>query len=113
MKQTDKGDRKTGILWSYRLESERMRHGNFDTRHEAIGHAVIIGRIMDEEYEVQWHESMWRERDEPMVCGYCGFETWYMPLVNWTFVADCEASPFCTTHCRARHEYEREREVTV
>jgi hypothetical protein len=108
MKQSDEGDHKTGLVYSYRLEGDQTFHGNYDTRHEAVGHATILGRLVDKDWHVRWHESMWTEREEPVECGYCGYETYYSPLVHWTLVADCEASPFCSTHCRARYEYQRE-----
>lgn len=104
---SDEGEHKTGIVWSYRLESRQTFYGDFDTRHQAIGHAAIIGRLAGEDVEVRWHESMWEERDEPVVCGYCGYETHYVPLVRWYFVADCDGSPFCTEQCRARYTHER------
>lgn len=98
-------ERPTGIVWSYRRESETMFHGNFETRHEAIGFAAIIGRITGEEVHVRWHESMWREMDEPVVCDYCGYEEHYRPLVRWTFVLNGpHAGHYCTTHCAARAE---------
>lgn len=109
--RSDEGERKTGIVWSYRRESEQMFHGEFDNRHEAIGHAAIVGRIMDEKTDVRWHESMWRELDEPTVCGYCNNETHYAPLVNWTFATGVEASPFCSTECWARYQYENPEKV--
>lgn len=103
---SDEGERKTGILYGYRLESWQTFKGDFETRHEAVGHAAIVGRIMDQETEVRWHESLWTEKDTPTVCGYCGYETHYLPLVRWVFDGRLDASPFCTKQCRARYEHE-------
>ena len=107
---SDRGERETGIVWSIRRESEQTFHGKHATRHDAIGLAAIIERVMDEEVHVRAHESMWREREEPLVCDYCGSETWYMPIVAWVFEIGTDAGPFCTRQCQARFWHGREEE---
>jgi hypothetical protein len=86
--------------------------GNYDSRHEAVGMAAIIGRRFDYDYEVRWHESIWREADEPAVCDYCGHEEHYLPLVQWTFAVDYgpdeQGGAFCCTECFARWAWERD-----
>lgn len=100
-------ERLTGIVWSYRIPGTTLGdsfHGTYETRHEAIGHATRLANLMDaDEWEVRWHESLWREMGEPTVCGYCDHEENYLPLVRWTFASHVDASPFCSTECYARH----------
>lgn len=108
-KRSNKGQHTTGLVWSIRRESERCFHGNHETRHEAVGLAAIIERVTGEETYVRSHESMRSERDEPLVCDYCGSEDWYTPVVGWTFVAGdaADSGTFCSTHCRARYQREQ------
>lgn len=91
------------------MKNFMARMGNYDTRHEAVGMKALLERHFPEmDYEVRAWESLWRERDEPVICGYCGHEEWYMPLVRWTFAADCDDSPFCSTECWARWMWEND-----
>jgi len=98
---SNKGDRKTGIVWSYRLGDRQTFHGDLDTRHEAIGRATKLANHIDGGWEVWWHESMHTEKDTPTVCDYCGFEAWYLPLMHWYFTRD---GAYCTEQCKARGE---------
>lgn len=113
MTGSNKGDHPTGIVYGYRIPRtvfENSYKGDFETRHEAIGHAAIVARVLEaDDYDVRWHESMYTERDDPVVCGYCGYEDWYMPQIRWVYPADCEDSPFCSRECWARYWYERDR----
>ena len=113
MTGSNKGDHPTGIVYGYHVPDTSLAgsyRGDFETRHEAIGHAAVVARILGaDEYDVRWHESMWTEHDDPVVCGYCGYEDWYSPQVGWTYAADCEDSPFCSRECWARYWYERDR----
>ena len=97
--RSNKGLRATGIVYDIRRESERHFHGNHPTRHDAIGVAAIIGRITGEEMHVRYHESMWEEREEPLVCDACGFEDWYWPVAGWRFTAG-DDGPYCSDECR-------------
>lgn len=114
---SNKGERNTGYKFDL-LDREMAdrddymaQMGNYDSRHEAIGMKALLERRFPEyDYEVRAFESQWRERDEPVVCGHCGREEWYMPLVAWTFVTDCDASPFCSTECYARWMYAHDRD---
>lgn len=116
--KSDKGERNTGyefdLLDADRatrdghglLEDPMAQLGNYDSRHKAIAmKAIVERRFSGYDYEVRAHETMYREREEPVVCGWCGFETWYSPLVRWTFAVNCDASPFCSTECWARWLY--------
>ena len=98
-RQSDEGAHKTGIVWSYRLEGQQMFSGDYETRHEAIGMATILGRITGKDWEVRWHESMWEKHENPVVCDYCGWESYYSPLSGWTHPLDVDAGPFCTSDC--------------
>jgi len=85
------------------MKDAKAQMGNYDTRHKAIGMKVIIeNRFPEMDYQVRAHETMWRERDEPVICGYCGYETWYMPLVRWYFYGGENEGPFCSLECTAR-----------
>lgn len=101
-------ERKTGIVYTYRRESERLFHGGFDTRHEAVGYAAIVGRITGEETYVRPKLSIWREMDDPVVCDYCGEEEYYLPIIGWTFVTDDNGGRFCSDQCYARWAWENE-----
>lgn len=116
-------DRNTG--WEFDIvatDAERDDHGllpplaqlgPYDTRHRAIGMAVLAARLTDrswDDYEIRAHQSLWREREEPAICNYCGYEEEYAPLVNWiSVVSGPHQGLYCTRHCAARAEY---REVT-
>lgn len=112
---TDLHERPTGIIYQiYRTDVDwdddylAHPHGQYETRHDAIGMAARFERILGGEFGVTWHESLWRKVDEPAVCDYCGFEEYYRPLVRWTFATDVDKR-FCTTECFARWDWENDR----
>lgn len=105
-------ERKTGIVWSYRLPEHGPTNdyfrGDFDTRHEVIGHATKLANVLDlDEWEVRWKESIWTKHDEPTVCDYCGHEEYYLPLVGWTFELGAVSEAYCCDECYARSQRER------
>jgi len=101
-------ERITGIAYRPFDPDDGREFGKCETRHEAVGRAAVFGRILDKDLTVRAGETMWEEHDKAVVCGYCGHATKLSPIVGWTFVAGCEASPFCTKQCHARYEYEQE-----
>ena len=116
VKRSDKGERNTGYHFDLldREKAERdedgvmkdykAQMGPYDTRHDAIGMKVLIeNRFPHMDYEVRAFETMWREVEEPTECGYCGYETYHFPLVNWYFY---ENGPFCSQECCARYAHE-------
>lgn len=95
-------DDKTGLL-----ADPLMQLGPYDTRHHAIGMAAIAGRRFGYDYEIRAHETLWRERDEPLECDWCGHAEWYLPIVGWTLASGTDAhdgGAFCTDQCHARWE---------
>lgn len=110
---TESDDRPTGIVYSYRLIGagpfSETFHGKYETRHEAIGTATKMANVMDaDDWEIRWHESIWREAEEPAVCDHCGHVEKYLPLVAWTF--DVDAGAFCSKECHARWLWQNDRE---
>lgn len=105
-------ERKTGIVWSYRLPEHEYYgesfRGDFATRHEVIGHATTMANLLGvSEWEVRWSESMWTKHDEPTVCDYCGHEEYYLPLVGWTFELGAVSEAYCCDECYARSRRKR------
>lgn len=88
--------------------------GNYDSRHEALSMKVFLERYLDGdyEYEIRAHETLWRERDEPLPCGWCDHVEWYMPLVRWVFTGG-DDGPFCSSECAMRWAYANDERETL
>lgn len=113
MTETRESERNTGYKFelldqeAYDNNELLAQMGSYDSRHEAVGMAAVLGRRYDYDYEVRWYESLWREVDDPTECDWCGHEEYYRPLVAWTFASgfgpdEEDGGAFCSDECYRR-----------
>lgn len=89
-------DKHDGYYYQILLKGNINPIGRYHTRHEAVGEAAILARIVGRDFEITWMKSIWRRKDEPDICEQCGRKEWYLPLIGWQFH---EEGKFCSSSC--------------